>query len=83
MKFFSPVCRAGYKNLMFCNESTKFDRRPNMMSAVVYDVSYDNRKIKTTKNMVTMRVLAAIKNTSQDIYRSPKRYQDFEAHCHI
>ena len=54
-----------------------------MMSAVVYDVSYDNRKIKTTKNMVTMRVLAAIKNTSQDIYRSPKRYQDFEAHCHI
>ena len=31
------------------------------MSAVVYDVDYDTRIIKTRKNMVTMRLLAAIK----------------------
>ena len=30
------------------------------MSAVVYDVGYDTRMIKTRKNMVTMRLLAAI-----------------------
>ena len=32
-----------------------------MMSAVVYDVGYDTRMIKTRKNMVTVRFLAAIK----------------------
>ena len=31
------------------------------MSAVVYDVGYDTRMIKTRKNMVTVRLLAAIK----------------------
>ena len=41
-----------------------------MMSAVVYDVDYDTRMIKTRKNMVTVRLLAAIKKTaSQDIDR--------------
>ena len=46
------------------------------MSAVVYDVVYDIRMIKTRKNMVTVRLLAAIKQkkTSQDIYRSPKKH---------
>ena len=32
-----------------------------MMSAVVYEVGYDTRMIKTRKNIVTVRVLAAIK----------------------
>ena len=32
-----------------------------MMSAVVYDVGYDTRLIKTRKKMVTVRLLAAIK----------------------
>ena len=32
-----------------------------MMSAVVYDVGYDTRMIKMRKNMVTARLLAAIK----------------------
>ena len=31
------------------------------MSAVVYDVSYNIRMIKTRKNIVTVRLLAAIK----------------------
>ena len=31
------------------------------MPAVVHDVGYDTRMIKTTKNMVTVRFLAAIK----------------------
>ena len=31
------------------------------MSAVVYDVGYDTRMIKTRKNMVTVWLLAAIK----------------------
>ena len=31
------------------------------MSAVVYDVGYDTTMIKTRKNMVTVRLLAAIK----------------------
>ena len=61
MKFFKAVSRAVQKNLMFCNESTRFDRRLNMMSAVVYDVGYDTRIIKTRENMVTVRLLAAIK----------------------
>ena len=51
------------------------------MSAVVDEVGYDTRMIKTRKNVVTVLLLAAIKEkTSQD--RSPKKYQDFEAHCH-
>ena len=41
------------------------------MSAVVYDIGYryDTRMIKTRKNMVTVWLLAAIKEkkTSQDI----------------
>ena len=32
-----------------------------MMSGVVYDVGYDTKMIKTRKNMVTVRLLAAIK----------------------
>ena len=37
------------------------------MSAVVYDVGYDTRMIKTRKIMVTVRLLAAIqKKTSQN-----------------
>ena len=41
------------------------------MSAVVYDVGYDTRMIKTRKNMVTVQLLAAIKEkkTSHDIDR--------------
>ena len=41
------------------------------MSAVVYDVGYDTRMIKTKKNMVTVWLLAARreKTTSQDIDR--------------
>ena len=31
------------------------------MSALVYDVGYDTRMIKTMKNMVTVQFLAAIK----------------------
>ena len=31
------------------------------MSAVVYDVGYDTRMIKARKNMVTVRLLVAIK----------------------
>ena len=31
------------------------------MSAVVYDVGFDLRMIKTRKNIVTVRLLAAIK----------------------
>ena len=53
-----------------------------MMSAVVYDVGYDTRVFKKRRNMVTVRLLAALKEKySQD--RSPKIYQDFGAHCHI
>ena len=44
-----------------------------MVSAVVYDVGYDTRMIKTRKNMVTARRLAAKKKTTlQDIDR-PKQ----------
>ena len=32
-----------------------------MISAVVYDIGYDTRMIKTRENMVTVRLLAAIK----------------------
>ena len=39
------------------------------MSAVLYDVGYDTRTIKPRENMVTVQLLAAIKEkkTSQDI----------------
>ena len=49
------------------------------MSAVVYYVSYDTRMIKTRKNMVTVRFLAAIKEkkTSQDIDR-PKNIKSLK-----
>ena len=53
------------------------------MSAVVYDVGYDTREIKTRKTMVTVRLLAAIKEKKIGIHKLPKQYQDFEAHCHI
>ena len=53
------------------------------MSAVVYDVGYDTRMIKTRKNMVTVRLLGAIKEKKFARHRSLKKYQDFEAHCHI
>ena len=53
------------------------------MSAVVYDVGYDTRMIKTRKNMVIVRRLAAIKENNCTKHRSPKKYRDFEAHCHI
>ena len=41
---------------MFCNELTRFDQY--VMSAVV---GYDTRMIEMKKNMVTVRLLAAIK----------------------
>ena len=54
------------------------------MSEVVYDVGYDNRMIKTMKNIYTVRLLAAIKEEKNFVrHRSPKTYQDFEAHYHI
>ena len=53
------------------------------MSAVVYDVGYDTRMIKTRKNMVTVRLLVAITEKNFARNKSPKKYQDFEAHCHI
>ena len=39
------------------------------MSAVVYDVGYNTRMIKTRKNVVTVQLLADVKEkrTSQDI----------------
>ena len=54
-----------------------------MMLVVVYDVGYDNRITKTRKNMVIVRLLPAIKEKNFVRHRSPKKYQDFEAHCHI
>ena len=54
-----------------------------MMSALVYDVDYDTKMIKMRKNVVTVRLLAAIKENNFTRHRSPKKYQDFEAHCHI
>ena len=39
------------------------------VSAVAYDVSYDTRISKTRKNMITVRLLAAIKKCSQEIDR--------------
>ena len=34
--------------------------------------------------MVTVRLLAAIKEENDFTkHRSPKKYQDFKAHCHI
>ena len=49
-----------------------------MMSAVVYDVGYDITMIKKKGNIVTVRLLAAIKEkkTLQD-------FKDFKANCHI
>ena len=52
------------------------------MSAVVYDVGYDTRIIKTRKNNVTVRLLAAIKEKQIQKTDRPKNI-DFEAHCHI
>ena len=34
------------------------------MSAVVYDVGYDTRMNKTRKNMVTVRLLAAVEKNN-------------------
>ena len=41
------------------------------MSTVLYDVVYDTRMIKTRKNMVTVRVLAAIEEKNFARHRSP------------
>ena len=51
------------------------------MSAVVYGVGYDTSMIKTRKNMVTMQLLAAIKENQ--FRKTETKYQDFEAHYHI
>ena len=51
------------------------------MSAVVYDVGYDIRMIKKRKNVVTVGILAAIKENFARL-RSPNKHQDFEANCH-
>ena len=53
------------------------------MSVVVYDVGYDTRMIKTRENMVAVRLLAAIKKKNFARHIAQKKYQDFEAHCHI
>ena len=53
------------------------------MSAVFYDVGYETRIVKTRKNMVTVRLLAAKKEKKFTRHRSPKTHQDFEANCHI
>ena len=42
------------------------------MSAVVYDVGYDTRMIKTRKNMVTVRLLAAVKEKNFEDIDRPK-----------
>ena len=51
------------------------------MQAVVYDLGYDTRIIKTRKNMVTMRLLAAIKKNKLTRYRWPKKYQYLIGYC--
>ena len=33
--------------------------------------------------MVTVRLLAAMKEKKLEGHRSPKKHLDFEAHCHI
>ena len=47
------------------------------MSSVVYDVGYNTRMIKTRKNMVTVRFLAAIKENSFTRHRSFKKISRF------
>ena len=44
-----------------CNESTNLIGGSIVLSAVVYNVGYDIRMIKTRKNMFSVRLLAAIK----------------------
>ena len=44
-----------------------------MMSVVPYDVGYDTRMIKKRKNMVTVRLLAAIKE--KQLHRVNLLYQ--------
>ena len=47
-----------------------------MISAVVYDVGYDSRMIKMRKNMITVRLLAAIKGKKNFArHRSPKKHK--------
>ena len=48
---------------MFCNKTTRFDWQINnyVMSTVVYDIGYNTRMIKMRKNIVTVQLLAAIK----------------------
>ena len=44
-----------------------------VMSAAVYDVGHDTRMLKKRKNMIIIKLLAAIKNeTSLDIDRPQK-----------
>ena len=48
------------------------------MSAVVYDVGYDTRMIKKRKNMVTVQLLATIKQNKQKNFarhRSRKKHK--------
>ena len=54
-----------------------------MMSAVVYDVGYDTRMIKKGGNMVKVWFLAFIKEKNFARHKPPKKYQDWEAPCHI
>ena len=42
------------------------------MPAVVYDVGYDTSMTKKRRNMVTVRLLAAIKEKKTARHRSPK-----------
>ena len=54
------VRQAVQKNLMILINMI-WSAAPYEMSAVVYDVGYDTTMIKMRKNMVTVRILAAIK----------------------
>ena len=54
-----------------------------MQSAVVYDVGYDSTMMKKWKNMVTVQLLAAIKEKNLARHRLLKKCQVCEAQCHI
>ena len=52
------------------------------MSAVVYDVGYDTRK-NAEKHGYCMAFGCYKRKQNFVKHRSPKKYQDFEARCHI
>ena len=54
-----------------------------MLSAVVFDIGYDSRMIKTRKNMVTVPLLADIKIKNFARHRLLKNIKIGEAHYHI